>query len=485
MLLWSVYLVAFIGIGMYTYTESVTRGTFSIVAAQGTLQNFYQTVMYILAGVVVLVAPALAATSIVIERDRQSLDLIFSAPLKPKALLVGKLMSIYRYTWMLLGLSLPVTALCVVLGGQTWGQVLVTYGLLSLHALIYSSMALAISAISRKPVAALIYTYVCAMCYFWITTGISETSGAFSSSLGTSEGPFWRTLSPVDVVQAAATYTSIGGIPVPNWILFVGFAAFVTRFFLLGAASALSPYDSAETKNFRITGLIGAGLIASVLGGAYFTVIPNIADAGAIPNDLVAGSIVAFLPLGLLPLLPFLVCSGTDGERKFWPNGRFSFRESLRGTPAGGLPYIFMLLAAVAVPVGVICLLELGSLPAGIFWSSLVWAFGFWMFAWSLGRWSSATLPSLRSARTLHVALLIAIFGLPFPFYAMFDPQFKSAFIYLYPLFALIPGSDESDSHNVVPRLLTGVALLMIGLTISYFAGRKKAVVAVSDGVPA
>src|SRR5579885_1647378 len=159
-ILWTVYLIVLIGLAMIVYSMSVEAGVTSVARAQATLQDFYQAVMMILGFMVILVAPALAATTIVMERERRSLDLVFSAPVRPKTLLVGKMISAYRYTWMLLVLSLPITAVCVVMGGATWLEVLFAYALLSLHAMLYSAVALAISAIASKPTGALVWTYI-------------------------------------------------------------------------------------------------------------------------------------------------------------------------------------------------------------------------------------------------------------------------------------------------------------------------------------
>jgi len=51
------------------------------------------------------------------ERQHGPWILVFSAPVAPRYYLVGKTIAVYRYIWMLLILSLPVTAACVVLGG--------------------------------------------------------------------------------------------------------------------------------------------------------------------------------------------------------------------------------------------------------------------------------------------------------------------------------------------------------------------------------
>jgi hypothetical protein len=131
-LLFGAYLLSLITIALLVYSSAIRNGTsVSIVEAQSSLQSFYATVIGLLGGMICLVTPALCATSILTERQRKSLDLVFSAPVSPKYYLVGKMLSSYRYIWMLLVLSLPVTAACVVLGGATWRDVLLGY----LHAM--------------------------------------------------------------------------------------------------------------------------------------------------------------------------------------------------------------------------------------------------------------------------------------------------------------------------------------------------------------
>lgn len=475
--LWTVYLVALIGIGMLNYAASVSENEVSIVQAQRSLQEFYQLIMYLLAGMVVMVAPALAATAIVIERERRSLDLVFSAPVKPKSLLVGKMISAYRYTWMLLVLSLPITAVCVVLGGATWGEVLAAYALLSLHALLYSAIALTISSLANKPVGALVWTYIAVGLYNFVVFGISEGTNFRGRFMGTAsnEAPFTITLSPFTAVDAAGTHTTLFGLGIPNWLLFAAFAIYLTRLLLLGAASTLSPFNSWETKNLRVTSILTCGIMGFLMGYLLLSVLspgsrsfPG-APSPSVDIDLVGANILAILPLGLLITLPFLTCSGNDAERKFWPNGAFSFKEAIRGTPAGGLPFIFMAIFGTAAGVFIAEVIVVQSSPGAIFFSTLIWSVGFWTFCWSFGRWASATSSELKSARTLHLAGLIVLLGLPLPFLAIVDSEQQTPLWSIYPLYPLWMQTDDPS----FPRLAMGFALFVVGGIIAIAADKK------------
>ena len=290
------------------------------------------------------------------------------------------------------------------------------------------------------------------------------------------EAPFYVALSPLSVVQAAGTHTTIWGVAVPNWILFGIYALFLTRFLLLGAASALSPFNSWETKNLRITGLVSVAVLG--YGLAYIvlaTTHPSSFSSGGSTTsgkeiDLFCAALIAVLPMLLLVPLPFLTCSGPDGERKFWPNGIFSFKEAIRGTPAGALPYLLMTLAGVTLAVLLACVTALHDTPGLITVGTVVWSLGFWIFCWSLGRLTSVIATELKAARTLHLASLIVLFGLPVPFLFIIDPEQQTPLWSIYPLWPLFSGEQDSS----YPRFVMGLALAAIGAIIAYSAEKRR-----------
>jgi hypothetical protein len=236
----------------------------------------------------------------------------------------------------------------------------------------------------------------------------------------------------------------------------------------------MSPFNSWETKNLRATAIISCALLGFFVSYMYYSTVGSISaaasSAGLPDSDLMAGDYVAFIPLLLLIPLPFIACSGTDGERKFWPNGVFSFKEAIRGTPAGALPFMLMIICATALGVLGAYWLVLHKLPGAIFLSTIVWSTGFWVFCWSFGRWASATSFELKSARTLHLASMIVLLGLPVPFLAIIDSEQQTALWSLYPLYPLWMQSDDPW----FPRLAMGVALLAIGGIIAYASNRKQ-----------
>ncbi|MBI1374843.1 MAG: ABC transporter permease subunit [Phycisphaera sp.] len=106
-----------------------------------------------------LLAPALPATSIVNERRRGTLILLLTSPLTPASILFGKVAGAIGFVLTLMVLSLPAAAACFVMGGIGLSQLAITYGVLGVVALQYVMIALYISSMTKSTDGALRMTY--------------------------------------------------------------------------------------------------------------------------------------------------------------------------------------------------------------------------------------------------------------------------------------------------------------------------------------
>jgi ABC-type transport system involved in multi-copper enzyme maturation permease subunit len=471
-LLWSFYLLVLIGFTMLVYSGSAAGEQRSIVEAQSQLRTFYQSIMILMAVMISLISPALTAGSIVMERQRRSLDLVFSAPVTTKYYLVGKMMSSYRYIWMLLVLSLPVTSACVVLGGATWSDVLAAYIILSFNALVYTAIALLFSSLSRLPVAAVVWSYAATTSYS-ILTGMLAASGAISSlgRVGRSlAAPFTMTLNPYSVVQAAPTFTTLYGYDVPNWVLGLVFSLLLTKLLLLAAGSAMSPFGSAETKSLRIHGLVYAfifcGLVAYASSPAISAIRSVASSASGTRAAWSAATDIAYgwLLVPLFALMPFIACYGSDSERKYWQDGVVNIKNTFLGTPSGGLPYLVLMVMSAYAGYAFVHS-ELGTVPPSL--EVLWWTIGFWTFMWSLGRFASSFNLGLRASRSLHFTLMMALVALPVPFLGALG-AFSDTNQGLWDLYIMRPIIKDVDNRMIC--LIYGTLMLAGGILTTFVA---------------
>lgn len=75
--LWSLYLFVMMGFTLINYYTISQSGSLSVTDIQFRLRSFYESSMYMLAAAICLITPSLTAGSIVVERQRKSLDLLF------------------------------------------------------------------------------------------------------------------------------------------------------------------------------------------------------------------------------------------------------------------------------------------------------------------------------------------------------------------------------------------------------------------------
>ena len=79
---------------------------------------------YILAS---LMAPSFAAGAITGEKERKTYEMLLASPLRPEAIVMGKLVAALTHLAILIFASLPIVMLCLPLGGVSFYEVLAAY----------------------------------------------------------------------------------------------------------------------------------------------------------------------------------------------------------------------------------------------------------------------------------------------------------------------------------------------------------------------
>ena len=459
-LLFGVYLSFLIVVALLVYANS-TRTEISP-----------SIVMGMLGAMISLVTPALSATAIVAERQRKSLDLVFSAPVTPKYYLVGKMLSSYRYSWMLLVLSLPVTAACVVLGGASWQDVLVAYGLLSFQGIIFSSLALLISATALKPANALVQSYGSAFALTMLSLSLGATLMARSfMGASTNEQPFFVAFNPFLVAQSAQTYTVILGHPISN-VFFIFIAALlVSRLCLLAAGAILRPYGGKEVQALRTNGLVYYIGTMALFGYSFASALTSFPNQGMRCGQMMfwASMLMAFVVSNLSAI-------GYDVERRFWPNGLFSIRQTFNGRPAGSLPYIVLLtVAGCAAFVGATMLNSSVTFrPSWDILPYVVLSLGFWVLCFGCGRFASSVTLITKSARGVVAVVIGLLVFLPPALLSALFPEEGGGMpkpIGVWDLYILRPVVTD-EAWRPVQALVYGSVLLAAGIGVSVLAER-------------
>jgi ABC-2 type transport system permease protein len=441
----------------------------SMVDAQDRLEGFYYFIFLTLAALISLIAPALTAGSVIGERQRQSLDLLITTPLTAGQLLVGKLLSSIAFLGLLLGLSLPASALCVLLGGATLGDVFRIYALLAIDGIVLAGIGLFFSCASRTPLLALVWTYLTVttvlvgtwVLYFSIAADSSEITRVTTSvpllSI-TALNPF------VAVLPAGQGIWHIGLLPIPVWLGSAVAAVLIVRLLVTASAYRLGVHGGESGPSLRRQSLLLSGIGMFVI--TYSCIIkysgglsPQFGpiDAWICGFASSFGLLIAFLVA--VPFLPglFVPVVAEDAppgmaESGHKDDGLFRFRRAFAPEHAGALPYYLLLVLTLTVATVAAYGVAIGTVPLSEMMVTLPAAFhisGLGFCVWAISRFTAGLIRGATQARALSFGIFALLCAGPILILSLitkgysWDNEPVATLWLLYPFLTINKGTDS------------------------------------------
>ena len=121
------------------------------------LVNLFFLGQYVLAS---LMAPSFAAGAITGEKERKTYEMLLASPLRPAAIVLGKLLASLAHLAILIFSSLPIVMLCLPLGGVSLYEVLAAYLALMLSIITFGMISVACSSYFQRTAASLVVSYL-------------------------------------------------------------------------------------------------------------------------------------------------------------------------------------------------------------------------------------------------------------------------------------------------------------------------------------
>ena len=107
-----------------------------------------------------LMVPSFAAGAITGEKERRTYEMLLASPMRPGAIVLGKLLAALCHLAVLVFCSLPIVMLCLPLGGVSPYEVLATYGGMAASVTLFGMVCVAASSCFTRTVAALAVSYL-------------------------------------------------------------------------------------------------------------------------------------------------------------------------------------------------------------------------------------------------------------------------------------------------------------------------------------
>jgi ABC-type transport system involved in multi-copper enzyme maturation permease subunit len=158
-----IYILMIGGLGWAIFAAMASSSSSSF---GGPTPNYGQTLfMYLVIFQMVLLAfvtPALTAGAISGERERQTIDLLFVTLVPPFSIIWGKLLASISFILLLLLLSVPIFSLVFLFGGIELDQVLYSFVVMGVTALMLGTIGIAFSTWLRRTLPATVAAYATA-----------------------------------------------------------------------------------------------------------------------------------------------------------------------------------------------------------------------------------------------------------------------------------------------------------------------------------
>ena len=121
------------------------------------LVNLFFLGQYVIAS---LMAPSFAAGAISGEKERQTYEMLLASPLRPGAIVLGKLVASLTHLGMLIVASLPIIVLCLPLGGVSVYEVLAAYTGLIVSVILFGAIGIFCSSHFARTSSSLVVSYL-------------------------------------------------------------------------------------------------------------------------------------------------------------------------------------------------------------------------------------------------------------------------------------------------------------------------------------
>ncbi len=121
------------------------------------LVNLFFLGQYILAS---LMAPSFAAGAVTGEKERKTYEMLLASPLRPEAIVMGKLVAALTHLAILIFASLPIVMLCLPLGGVSIYEVFAAYLALISSVVMFGMISVACGSLFNRTSASLVVSYL-------------------------------------------------------------------------------------------------------------------------------------------------------------------------------------------------------------------------------------------------------------------------------------------------------------------------------------
>lgn len=333
-------------------------------------KSLFGTLTWAQAFLLTLIIPALSSGALTHELEKKTIEMLALTPLSAGRIVLGKQVSDFLYTLILLMCSAPLSGLCLMLGGISPMEIFVTYLLLIAWVFLLTCSAVMWSSLSKKTASASGNNFGLCLLYFIVTMAMPSAVMAAGYFTHHSYGGFpFMLLNP-----AYASAGVLQSVPVCGMSVSMAFIAMVLHvacgiMFLMVATTHVKYRAVERALPIRLL-LLGLTVFIMWLSAG--------SSASSLGKGSVAGPGITLLVLGMLGAAIFATGAVKKSEKQDMFSYAFSPRRAFLSDIGGAIGFITLWTVLAYGTYGVTAALLRHTVPGAIpvgkigpgFWTS-------------------------------------------------------------------------------------------------------------------
>jgi ABC-type transport system involved in multi-copper enzyme maturation permease subunit len=138
--------------------------------------RLFGTLAWTQAIMLMFIVPSLTAGAITQELEKKTIEMLALTRLSAGKIVLGKHLSGFFYALMLLACSAPLAGICLMLGGISPAEVIVTYALLASTSFLFAALSIACSSLMNKSAGSALLSYMICIGYMALTSPLGSTA---------------------------------------------------------------------------------------------------------------------------------------------------------------------------------------------------------------------------------------------------------------------------------------------------------------------
>jgi len=197
-------------IAMMVIEQGNRYSTVNIYSTLVWLYPVLAVTQFIILGIVV---PVRTASSISGEKERQTFDIMMTTGMTPFSIIIGKVMTAIVQSMFFVVASMPVMALCFVIGGMSWSYLFWFLGIALLVSVFSASIGILCSSLCKKSISAVIMSYLFYIIFFigtvlpYLLCALIEESRRYSGGVSQVYSRHWENMALFFLLNPAVYLT--------------------------------------------------------------------------------------------------------------------------------------------------------------------------------------------------------------------------------------------------------------------------------------